>query len=440
MARATLTVPEERLQVVEEAELVVVGGGSAGTAAAITAARAGLRTVLVEDSPFLGGMSTGGCVGTFCGFYYRQKNGDLVRLVGGFPAEVADRLAARGLCYGPVPFKTTAALPYVPWGLKTLYDQMARAEGALTVYLHARFVRALVHDGTIEAVTVATRSGPVAMKAAYFVDASGDSVLALAAGAPTEKGKTLQYPSMMFYMQRVDLEKVLPHLFSLSELLEKHFDTAGLPRRSGNIIPTGRAGEVLVAMSRVGIAGRPLDASDAAELTLGEMLGREQAEHCADFLRGHLPGFEEAFISDTAPRLGVRETRRLRGRYALTEDDVLGGRKFEDGICRAAWPVELHVANGLTDWRFLDDGLWYTLPLRDPRGLRLGARHRHLHGRGAGGRARGRDRAPEGDGPRRRRSGRAARPAHGARRAPLRRTLSRCPGPVSLGGCCRRGQ
>src|SRR5207302_1723634 len=113
---------------------------------------------------------------------------------------------------------------------------------------------------------------------------------ALAAGAPTAKGETLQYPSMMFYMQRVDLEKALPHLFSLSELLEKHFDTAGLPRRSGNIIPTGRAGEVLVAMSRVGIAGRPLDASDAAELTHGE--------------------------------------------------------------------------NGLTEWRFLDDGLWYTVPYR----------------------------------------------------------------------------
>ena len=364
MAHATLVVPEERIPVAEEADLVVVGGGSAGTAAAITAARAGLRTVLVEDSPFLGGMSTGGCVGTFCGFYYRERSGDLVRLVGGFPAEVADRLAARSLCYGPVPFKTTAALPYVPWGLKTLYDRMARAEGSLTVYLHARFVRALVHDGTIDAVTVATRSGPVAMQAAYFIDASGDSLLALAAGAPTEKGETLQYPSMMFYMQRVDLETALPHLFELSELLDKHFDTAGLPRRSGNIIPTGRPGEVLVAMSRVGIAGRPLDASDAAELTLGEMLGREQAERCADFLRSHMPGFEAAFISDTAPRLGVRETRRLRGRYALTEDDVLGGRKFEDGICRAAWPVELHVAGGLTDWRFLEDGLWYTVPYR----------------------------------------------------------------------------
>src|SRR5438477_12333130 len=118
MAHATLVVPEERIPVAEEADLVVVGGGSAGTAAAITAARAGLRTVLVEEFPFLGGMSTGGCVGTFCGFYYREQNGDLVRLVGGFPAEVMDRLAARAHCFGPVPFKATAAVPYVPWGLK----------------------------------------------------------------------------------------------------------------------------------------------------------------------------------------------------------------------------------------------------------------------------------------------------------------------------------
>jgi len=213
-------------------------------------------------------------------------------------------------------------------------------------------------------VTVATRDGERALRAAYFVDASGDAALAAAAGASTAKGDVLQYPSMMFYMQHVDLEQALPHLFELNDLIERHFETAGLPRRSGNIIPTGRTGEVLVAMSRVGIEGRPVDASDPVELTLGEMLGREQAERCAEFLRAHMPGFEAAFISDTAPRLGVRETRRLRGLYALTEDDVLGGRKFEDGICRSAWPIELHVAGGQTEWRFLDDGLWYTVPYR----------------------------------------------------------------------------
>src|SRR4029077_853569 len=159
---------------------------------------------------------------------------------------------------------------------------------------------------------------------------------------------------------QLDLEKALPHLFDLNDLLERHFDTAGLPRRSGNVIPPARPGAVLVAMSGVGIEGRPLDASDATELTLGEMLGREQAARCADFLRTHMPGFEAAVISDPAPRLGVREDAAIRGRYALTEDDVLGGRKFDDGICRSAWPIELHVAGGRTEWRFLDDGLWYT--------------------------------------------------------------------------------
>jgi hypothetical protein len=204
----------------------------------------------------------------------------------------------------------------------------------------------------------------VVFQAPYFVDASGDAALALEAGAPVETGDVLQYPSMMFYMQHVDLERALPHVFALGELLDRHFASDGLPRRSGNLIPTGRPGEVLVAMSRVAIAGRAVDGSDAAELTLGEMLGREQAERCAAFLTSHVPGFEQAFVSDTAPRLGIRETRRIRGRYALTGDDVLGGRKFDDGICRSAWPIELHVADGQTEWRFLDDGLWYTVPYR----------------------------------------------------------------------------
>src|SRR4029450_14052213 len=92
MAGGTLLVPEERVPVAAECDVVVVGGGSAGMAAAITAARLGLRTTLVEEMPFLGGMSTGGCLGTFCGFYHRDRSGDLVRLVGGLPAEVMARL------------------------------------------------------------------------------------------------------------------------------------------------------------------------------------------------------------------------------------------------------------------------------------------------------------------------------------------------------------
>lgn len=364
MTNPPAVVLRTEIPVAAEADLVVVGGGSAGMAAAVTAARLGVRTWLVEDFPFLGGMSTGGCVGTFCGFYGRTVGGDLERIVGGFAAEVMDRLSAAGGCYGPVPYRTTAVVPYVPWALKRLYDTLAVSTPNLTVLLHARLVRALVEGADIVAVEIATRAGPTALRAAYYVDASGDAALAAAAGASVERPRTPQYPSTMFYVQRVDLGRALPAMAAFAELLERHYASENLPRRSGHLIPTGRPGEVLVAMSRVAFADRAPDAVDPEALTGAEIAGREQVERCADFLRRHVPGFEEAFVVDAAPRLGVRESRRIRGRYALTGDDVLGGRRFPDGIGRGAWPIEIHAADGRTEWRFLDDGVRYEIPLR----------------------------------------------------------------------------
>ncbi len=360
----TIHVPSDEVVVKDEGDVVVVGGGSAGVAAAVTAARLGLRTVLVEDVPFFGGMSTGGCVGTFCGFFYRDAAGDFAPLVGGYPLEVMQTLQSRGMCYGPVPFKTTAAVPYSPWGLKLRLDELVRGTANLKAYLHARFSHAIVAGREIRAIVVQTRSGRFALSAPHFIDASGDAALARAAGVETIQGETIQYPSMMFYMQNVDLGAALADFGKLTALIEEHFDEAQLPRKSGNIIPTGRKGEVLVAMSRVGAGDRPIDAADADDLTLGEMLGREQAARLADFLVRHMPGFSEAFLSDTAPRLGVRETRKILGQYQLQEDDVLSGRKFDDGVCRSAWPIELHVSGGETVWKFLDQGLYYTVPYR----------------------------------------------------------------------------
>ncbi len=360
----TLTLPAFDVPVIHAADVVVVGGGSAGMAAAVTAARLGLTTVLLEECGFLGGMSTGACVGTFCGFFYREENGDLTPLVGGFAREVMDTLLARGMAFGPVPFKETAAVPYTPWGLKLLHDELAAGGPGLRLLLHTRFVQAVVQDGLIEAVVLATRSGLAAVRARYVIDASGEAAVAVAAGVPVEKAERLQFPSMMFYMQNVDLAQALAALPRFGDIIAEHFTSAGLPRKSGNLIPTQRPGEVLVAMSRVDIDGRPVDGSDADDLTRGELLGRAQAVRLAEFLRRHVPGFAQAFLSDTAPRLGIRETRRIRGLYALSEDDVLSGRRFDDGICRAAWPVELHVAGGETVWKFLEPGTWYTVPYR----------------------------------------------------------------------------
>lgn len=359
-----LRVPAEEHEVAEEVDLLVAGGGSAGCAAAITGARLGLRTALVEEMPFLGGMSTGGAVGTFCGFYTGAKDGSVVPLVGGLPLEIAEALKARGDAYGPIPFKTTAVMPYVPLGMKLLLEERVRREPNLRVRLHAKLTHTVARDGRIEGVLVHTRSGRIALRARVFVDATGDAELARQAGAGTVKGGEIQYPSMMFTMQHVKLDVALPKLAAFVALVEEGFEKEGLPRRGGNLIPTGRPGEVLVALSRVSLGGRPLDASDGDEITTGEIEGRVQAMHLADFLKRRMPGFEEAFVSDTAMRLGVRETRTIDGEVRLTEEDVLSARKFDDGVGRSAWPVERHRAGGETEWKFLDAGTWYTIPFR----------------------------------------------------------------------------
>ena len=366
-----LRIPAEDLPVARTVDLAVIGGGSAGVAAAVVGARLGLSVALVEEMPFLGGMSTGGAVGTYCGFFLRERDGSLAPTVGGFPLEIAETLKARGHAYGPIPFKETAALPYVPWGVKQLLEERVAAAPGIALWLHAKATHAVVADRTIRGVALQTRSGRVALGARVFVDATGDAELARMAGCATRIGDAIQYPSMMFTMQHVDLAAAVGALRDLPRILDEHFSSEKLPRKGGNLIPTGRPGEVLVALSRIDLLGRPVDASDAAELTWAELEGRRQVARLADFLRRKVPGFAEAFVADSATRLGVRETRKIVGEIELREDDVLGCRRFEDGIGRSAWPIEKHVAGGETLWRFLAPGTWYTIPYRAllPRGI-----------------------------------------------------------------------
>ena len=192
-----LALPAEEVPVTAEADLVVAGGGSAGCAAAIAAAREGLRTVLIEDMPFFGGMSTGAAVGTYCGFFVRERDGTMTPSVGGLPWEIATRLLERNHAYGPVPFKDAAALPYVPWGVKRLLDELISAEPNLTPLLHARVTHAVQRGGRIEGVVVATRAGRTAITAGAFIDATGEAALVQACGLPVTRHADLQYPSMM---------------------------------------------------------------------------------------------------------------------------------------------------------------------------------------------------------------------------------------------------
>jgi len=352
---------------------VVAGGGPAGLGAAVTAARLGARVVLCERYGFLGGNLTVAAVGTICGLYRKTVDDGFDFVVGGIAREVADRLAAEGAGAGPVPFKDTAVFLYAPWRAKRLADHLVHEAGSLDVLLHALVADALVDDGEVRALVVATKRGPKAVTGKVFVDCTGDADVAAFAGVPTELGPpgSRQFASMQFVMQHVDGERAVAAVPQLGELIAEH--GGHLTRDGGAVIPTFRPGEFVGAMTRVrNPDGSPIDVTDVRQATWGELEGRRLAEEAAEFLRAHVPGFEDAFLDDTATALGVRETRRVIGDYVLTGDDVAGGARFDDAVAAGAWPQEYHVTGRSTEYRFLAPGASYQVPYRSlrPRGVR----------------------------------------------------------------------
>ena len=368
MSASSIRLGERHAPVILEAEVCVVGGGSAGLAAAVSAARSGARTVLVERYGFFGGNAASAWVGTICGLY--RKTGDGFDVVcGGFAERWADGLKAAGAGYGPIPYKESAVLLYVPWNYKWQADRWVTAETNLTPLLHANVTEVARTGRTIDAVVVGSKRGPLAIAASMFVDASGDADLAYHAGLRTEIGGPgqRQFPSMQFVMENVDVQAAYAAgLDKLNELIatvgqEPEWD---LSRTGGAVLPTFRPGEALGAMTRIAVDGHSPDMTDPFEATAAEIAGRAEAEKAGRFLKATMPGFAEAFFGDTPTQLGVRETRRGVGDYVLTGEDVLGAARFDDAIACGAWPQEFHVEGKATEWRWLDPGAYYQIPFR----------------------------------------------------------------------------
>ncbi|MDT3686147.1 MAG: FAD-dependent oxidoreductase [Pseudorhodoplanes sp.] len=356
-AAQTLTEPARSVPVFGEFDIVVLGGGPAGIAAAAAAGNLRCNTLLVERYGFLGGMGTAAGVTNFCGLH-ANVHGEIRQVVRG----IADDLLARidrlgGLNKPHSIFGKTFAQAYDNAAYKIAADDLLLSRN-VDILFHALAAGAVVDGERVDALLLETKSGRQAVRAKIFIDCSGDGDLAAFAGAPFEIGDAdggMLFPTMMFRLSGVDPDtageawKSIPLLMDEAEKRGMRF-----PRKGAIVRPMLHPTEWRVNVTQIKSAnGRALDGTDAIELSAGEIEGRKQALAFFEFLKANAPGFEKSYMIDIAPQLGIRETRRIEGLYKLTREDVLSCASFDDTIGVNGWPIEAHVA-GDVKWEWPD--------------------------------------------------------------------------------------
>jgi hypothetical protein len=345
-------ITEERreTQVYGEFEVVVVGGGPAGIAAAVAAGRTGRSTLLIERYGFLGGAGTAAGLSTFCGLH-ANVHGEHKRVIRGICDEVLDGLERMDALRVPhlSVQRRIQAQAYDISAYKIVADRLLLEAGAKPLF-HALAVGvAKSSDRQIDAVIVETKSGRRAIRGRIFIDCSGDGDVAAWAGAPFEVGDgkgNMLYPSTMYRICGVDPEKAgeawerIPELMDEAEKRGRRF-----PRRKPIVRPQPNPIEWRANLTQIrNPDGSAVSGIDADQLSFGEIEGRRQCWDTFEFIKSVTPGFERAYIVEIAPQIGIRETRRVRGEYMLSEDDVLDCADFDDAIGVNGWPVEAHVA------------------------------------------------------------------------------------------------
>ena len=328
-----------------DTDVLVCGGGVAGTMAAVAAARHGSSVLLMERYGFLGGNATAGAVAQFNSW----QTADGRRVVAGLAREVVERLTRYGGAGEHKTFVMSTGhkmdrIEYAPEILKLVLDDMV-SEAGVQALLHANLLDAQCRGRQVESVQALTKSGVLTLRPRVLVDCSGDIDALKRAGAAfldLEAGEALQPATMMFRFGPIDFtrfEATTPG--ELAELARRGFEQGDLPRAALHAARDPFSQDGWFNISRLGI-----DATDALSLSHAEIAGRRQAWRAACYLKGAVPGCEQGHLRAFATQVGVRETRRIQGDHVLTADELLRAVEFSDAIAAGAYPIDIHPASG----------------------------------------------------------------------------------------------
>jgi len=352
------------MAVATEVDVVVCGGGIAGTMAAVAAARAGARTALVERYGFLGGNATAGAVAQFNS--WQTVNGRTV--VAGLAAEVVERLRVYGAAGAHQRFTMSTGhvmdrVEYAPEVLKLVLDDMV-TEAGVRPLLHSSVLDVQAEGRRIRTLRLLTKGGILALAPGVLVDVSGDIDALHRAGASfldLQQGEALQPATMMFRFGPIDFDR-----FDALAPAE----TAALAQRG---FAEGRLARAALHASRnpdsadgwFNIGRLAVDATDPDALSAAEIEGRRQGWRAAQFLRDCVPGCAGGRLVSFGTQIGIRETRRIAGDYVLTAEDLRRPTQFPDAIAAGAYPIDIHpAAGGGLVYEDLGDDHAYQIPYR----------------------------------------------------------------------------
>lgn len=348
-------------------DVLVIGGGPSGVCAAIASARMGVKTILVEEGGFCGGMATRGLVGPFMTCYDAEGQEMIIR---GLFEEVVDRMVERGFAIHPSKVMGGTAFsswikvghdhitPFEAEGLKLILDEML-VEAGVEVLYHTSFLQPVMKENAITGAILSSKSGIEAVAATVVVDATGDGDVAVRCGAEYEMGNEklglIQPATMFFRISNVDTDQVEA---DIQANIHNFYRKDGVNYRSFHwrVAQARENGDWTMDRVSIGLFRMPkkdewcvntsrimnVDSTDNESLTRAEIEGRKQADEIMKFLRKYVPGCADARMKATASHIGIRESRHIKGEYRLTAEELLNAKVPEDSILLAANSVDVH--------------------------------------------------------------------------------------------------